>query len=122
MRTFDRSDLWFGVVLAPIFALVALAALIVLGDVVTGPSFWSFLVPYLGLCIFVSLVRGPLGKLGRAPRFAAWFCIGIAATALFASSKGETFHLGVAAGIGLALAIIDLLVEHFRSKREAENG
>jgi hypothetical protein len=117
VKTFDRSDLWFGIVLAPIFALVALAAFIVLGDFVTRPSFWSSL-PILGFVLVASMMRGPLRRLGRAPRSFSWFCIGFTAAALVAIGQGHEFSLASAAGLGLAFVIIDFLSERYGPKEK----
>lgn len=115
MRTLDRFDPWFGIVLAPLFAM---AAYVVFGMIVTSPSFWSML-PFLGFMMIVGTMRAPLSRLERAPRFFSWFCIGVTAAALGAFGEGQEFSLAIAGSLGLTLVIVDILSERFgrREKR-----
>lgn len=119
MRRVDPADLWFGVVFGVIATGVFALAAIVLWDSVTNSRFSSQLLPMLGLVIGVTLVRGPIGSLGRGPRFLCWFLCGSVSFALFMFSRGEAISPALAAGMGLAWAIVDLLVELFRRKRGA---
>lgn len=122
MRKVDPADLWFGVVFGVIAVGVFALYAIVVWDTATSRTFQSSFLPMLGLWIAVSLVRGPIGKLGRGPRFLSWFAFGSVSFGLFMFSRGEALNLAMAAGMGLAWAALDLLVEHFRSRREAERG
>ncbi len=119
MRNLERSGQWFTAILIAIFALPVVAVVL---SMASSRSFWSNLLPLVGIIIFVSLIRAPLERLGRAPRFVAWLGIGAAAAAVFALTKGEAFSLPIAAFLGLAWGIADLVAEYFRSKREAEFG
>jgi peptidoglycan/LPS O-acetylase OafA/YrhL len=122
VRKVDPADLWFGVVFGVVAAGVFALAAIVAWDSVTRSSFWTTLMPMLGLVFGVSIVRGPIGRLGRSLRFLCWFGIGAISFALFAVIRGETFNPVLAAGVGLGLAIVDLVTEYSRQKREAEHG
>ena len=122
MRRVDPADLWFGVVFGVIAVGVFALAAIVVWDTATSSTFQSNLLPMLGLWIAVIVVRGPIGRLGRGPRFLAWFAFGAISSGLFMFSRGEAFSLAMAAGIGLAWDALDLVVEYFRSRREAERG
>ena len=109
--------MWFG---ATIVVFLALVSVTLFAGFWSG-AFWSQFLPLAGFIIVVSFLRGPLDRLGRAFRFIAWFFIGVAGATLVALSKMEPFNLWVAAVLGLALAVGDLVAEHVRSKREAEH-
>ncbi len=122
MRKVDPADLWFGAVLGVVMVGVFSLAAIVAWDTVTSSTFWPNALAMLGLLIAVSVVRGPIGRLSRGPRFIAWFFFVTVSFALFTFSRGEAFNPALAAGLGLAWAIADLLVEQFRSKRKVKRG
>jgi hypothetical protein len=122
VRNVDPADLWFGVVFGVVSAGVFALAAIVVWATATSGRFWSTALPFFGLWVALSVVRGPFGRLSRGPRFLALFIFVPASYALFAVSRGEGFNPALAAGLGLALAVLDFLVEHFRSRRAAENG
>jgi hypothetical protein len=122
VRKIDPADLWFGVVFGLIAVGVFALYAIVAWDSVTSSSFQSRFLPIFGLWIAISIVRRPIDRLGRGPRFLAWFLFGTVSAALFTFSWGDPFNPGLAAGMGLALAIVDLVTDHFRQKREAEHG
>lgn len=114
MRNLDRSDLWFGAVVAALFALVV--------AVFYGPlasRMWPQLLAYTGLVWFVSLMRRPIGRLGRVARFAAWFCIGAAAGVFFPRGDGQGFTVAGALSLGLGLAIGDFISEWFAARKAA---
>ena len=119
MRSLDRPGQWLTAFFIAVFALPPVAFFAALAS---DRSFWSNFLPMAGFVIILSLLRGPLGSLGRPLRFLAWFCLGVAAAVVIAFSKSEAFSLATAAVLGLALAIGDFLGELFRSKRDAENG
>ena len=119
MRKVDPADLWFGAVLGVVMVGVFALAAIVAWDSVTSTTFQSNALPFIGLWIVVGVVRSPIGRLSRGARFLAWFLFGTVSFALFTFSRGEAINPALAAGLGLAWAVADLLVEHFRSKREA---
>jgi hypothetical protein len=123
VRKIDPADLWFGVVFGVIaVGVFALYAIVVWDTATTSSTFWPNLLAFAGLWVAVNVVRGPTGRLGRGPRFLSWFIFGTVSFALFAFSRGEPFNLALAAGMGLAWAVVDWLVEHFRSRREVERG
>jgi hypothetical protein len=119
VRNFDRHDLWFGIVLAVFFIP---AAIMFLGGALTDIGFLLRLLPFVALIVAVSFLRPLLDRLGRAPRFLAWFCIFAAGAAFLEWSRGRALNLVAIAAGGLIVATIDLLTEHFRSKREAAGG
>ena len=114
MRTFDRSDLWFAIILAALFILAAAAFGPVFVGTATIPDFWATAVPIVAM----SLARPFLGRLAGAPRFVGWFCLGLAATVPWTIFRAEPFNLILAAGIGVMLAVIDLVTEYFRARKE----
>jgi hypothetical protein len=118
----DPADIWFGVVFGLIAVGVFALFAIVARDSATRPSFQSQMLPLIGMLIAMSIVRGPIDRLGRGPRFLAWFIFFTASFALFAISRGEGFNLALTAGMGLALTIFGFVVDYFRSRREAERG
>jgi hypothetical protein len=123
VRRVDPADLWFGVVFGMVaVGVFALAAIWLWDTATTSSTFWPNLLAFAGLWVAVNVVRGPIVRLGRGPRFLSWFIFGTVSFALFAFSRGEAFNLALAAGMGLAWATFDLLVEYFRSRREAERG
>ena len=114
MKTLDRSDLWVGAVVAALFALVV--------AVFYGPlasRMWPQLLAYTGILWIVSLIRRPISKLGRAPRFAVWFCIGTAAGSFFPRGDGQGFTVTGAVSFGLGLAIGDFIGEWFAARKAA---
>jgi hypothetical protein len=115
VRAFDRTDLWFAILLAPFFALFAFGFV---GAAVTSRNFWLV----AAAVIAGSLLRLLLERLGRTARFVALFCTFAVGLELIAWGSGEELSLAGAAGIGLAIAVFDGLVEHFRQRREAEHG
>jgi uncharacterized membrane protein len=117
VRSLDRSDLWFGIVLAALFVLVAVT---LYGGIAAGLS-WPGLLFVLGCVVIGSLLRLLLDRMGRAARFLSLFCVGVAGSAFIAWRKGQEFSLADAAGLGLALAIFDIVAEYFRLRREAAN-
>ena len=122
MRKVDHADILFGVVFGVIAVGVFALYAIVAWDSATSISFQSRFLPMIGLCIAMSIVRRPIDRLRRRPRFLAWFLFGTVSTALFTFSWGDPINPALAAGMGLVLAIVDLVTEHFRQKREAEHG
>ena len=118
MKLFDRSDLWFGIILAALFILVVAVLGPVFVDTATHANFWI----NMGSVVAVSLARGPISRLDRAARFFAWFCLGFLAMGLFTIIEGRAFDLVLAVSLGLALAVIDIVAEYFRAKKEAEAG
>lgn len=118
MKLFDRSDLWFGIVLAALFILVI--AFLGPAFVRTGsrPNFWV----NMGFIVALSFVRGPISRLGRAARFIALFCVGFLAMVLNTIIQGAAFDLALAAGLGLTLAILDLVIDYFHARKEAALG
>jgi peptidoglycan/LPS O-acetylase OafA/YrhL len=122
VRKVDHADILFGVVFGVISIGVFVLYAIVAWDSATSISFQSRFLPMIGLCIAMSIVRRPIERLSRRPRFLAWFLFGTVSAALFTFSWGDPMNPAVAAGMGLALAIIDLVTEHFHRKRDAEHG
>ncbi len=122
MRNVDPADLWFGAVLGVIMVGVFALYAIVAWDSATSPSFQSQMLPLIGMLIAMSVVRGPIDRLSRGPRFLAWFIFFTASFALFTITRGEGFNLALAAAMGLALTIFGFVVDYFRSRREAERG
>jgi hypothetical protein len=122
VRNVDPADLWFGAVFGVVSAGVFALAAIVVWATATSGRFWTSAAPFIGLWIAVGVARGPIGKLSRGPRFLAWFILLTVLCALFTVSRGDEFNPALAAGLGLALAVLDFLVEHCRSRREAKNG
>jgi hypothetical protein len=119
----DSADLWFGAVFGVVAAGVfALAAIVLWDTATTSNSFWPNLLAIAGLWVAVNVVRGPIGRFGRGPRFLSWFVLGTVSFALFAFGWGEAFNPVLAAGMGLVWATFDLLGEYFRTKREAKHG
>lgn len=115
MRALERSGQWLTAFLIGLFAIPPAALLVGLAS---ERSFWAAVLSWAPLYIIVGVMRDPLRSLGPAPRFVAWFCICVTGMAFFMAGRGEEFDLAIAAGIGLAWAILDLLVEHLRSKRK----
>jgi hypothetical protein len=122
VRNVDPADIWFGVVFGVIAVGVFALYAIVAWDSATSSSFQSRFLPIFGLWIAISIVRRPIDRLSRRPRFLAWFLFGAASAALFTFGWGDPINPALAVGMGLALAILDLVTEYFRQKREAEHG
>lgn len=122
MRKSDPADLWFGVVFGLIAVGVFALYAIVVWDSAKSPRFWSTLLPMLGMIFAVSVVRGPIERLGLAPRFLAWFAFSAVAFALFMFGRGEAFNPALAAGMGLGFATLCLIVDLIRSRRAAKGG
>lgn len=114
MRTFDRSDLWFAIVVAALFTLAALVFGPVFVGTAANPSFWL----NIALILAISVARAPLSKLGGVLRFVGWFCVGFVATVLWTVVRGEPFNLALTAGVGLMLAVIDIVTEYLRVRKE----
>ena len=121
MRKVDHADILFGVVFGLIAVGVFALYAIVAWDSATGSSSSRFLT-MTGLWIAVAIVRRPIDRLSHGPRFLAWFLFGTVSAALFTFGWGDPTNPALAAGMGLALAIVDLVLEHFRRKREADHG
>jgi hypothetical protein len=123
VRSVDSADLWFGAVFGLVAAGVfALAAIVLWDSATTSRTFWPNMLTIFGMWVVIGLLRGPLARMGRAARFLSWFCFGAAVVALVGFAKGEAFDPAMAAAVGLAWAVVDWLVGHFRSRREAERG
>jgi hypothetical protein len=122
VRKVDHADILFGVVFGLIAVGVFALYAIVAWDSATSSSSRSRFLPMIGLWIAVAIVRRPIDKLTRGPRFLAWFLFGTASAVLFTFGWGDPINPALAAGMGLALAILDLVTEYFRQKREAEHG
>jgi hypothetical protein len=118
VRALDRSDLWFGIILAALFILVVAVFGPVFVETGSRANFWI----NMGFVVVISLARGPISRLGRAARFFALFCLGFLAMALFMVIEGRAFDLALAAGLGLVLSIVDIVAEYFHAKKEAEAG
>ncbi len=119
MRNLEGTGQWFTGLLIALFALPAIAVFVGMGS---GVSFWHDFLPMAGAVIVGSLLRGPLDRMGRAPRFLVWICIGVAAAVVVAVKRGEAFDFTVAAVLALVLAVGDFLAVYFREKREAVRG
>lgn len=122
MRKVDHADILFGVVFGLIAVGVFALYAIVAWDSATSSSSKSRFLPMIGLWIAVAIVRRPIERLSRGPRFLAWFFFGIVSAALFTFFWGDPINPVLAAGMGLALATLDLVTEYFRQKRETEHG
>jgi hypothetical protein len=120
VKALDRSDLWFGAVVAALFVL---ASLTLFAPITTDSGFWvRVILPWLPFWIITSVMRGPLRELKRVPRFVCCFCIGVTGAVFFLLARGEQLTLAIAAGSGLGLAVLDALLEYFDRKRETENA
>lgn len=119
MRNLESTGQWFTGLLIALFALPIIAVVVGMGS---GVSFWREFLPMAGAVIVGSLLRGPVERLGRVPRFLFWIGIGVVAAVAVAVKRSEAFNPVAAAVIGLALAVADFLVEYFRGKREAGHG
>jgi hypothetical protein len=117
LRSLDRPAQGLTAFFIALFAIPPAALLV---GVASERSFWLALLPWLPIWVIPAVMRDPLSKLGRAPRFVAWFCIGVTGSAFFQVGRGEEFNLAVAAGLGVALAIVDLIVTLW-SERKAAN-
>lgn len=122
MKKVDHADILFGVVFGLIAVGVFALYAIVAWDSATSSSFQSRFLPMIGLLIAVAVVRRPIERLSRGPRFLAWLLFGTVSAALFTLGWGDPINPALAAGMGLALAMLDLITEHFRQKREADHG
>ncbi len=118
MIAFNRSDLWFGVVIAIFFVV---AAFVFFGQAVSDRAFWSMMLPVIGCISVISLVRSSLAKLGWAPRAVTWFSIGFTAATFVAAGGGHNFSLVTSVGSGLALAVFDFVSDKYMIKKEAES-
>jgi hypothetical protein len=119
VRKVYHSDILFGVVVGVIAVGVFALYAIVVWDSATSSSFQSQMLPLVGMLIAMSVVRGPIDRLGPGPRFLCWFIFFTVSFALFAVTRREGFNLALAAGMGLALATFGLVADYFRSRREA---
>ena len=115
MRSLDRPAQGLTAFFIAIFAIPPAALLI---GIISDQSFWLKFLSMAPLIFLPGLMRGPLRRLPLVPRFVAWFCIGVTTFAFFTVGRGDEFNLALAAGLGLALAIIEFVTDHFRRKRE----
>jgi hypothetical protein len=123
VRALDRSDLWFGVILAAFFGLYAC---LFFGQASTDPAFWSRLpklLPIVGLPLVISVMRDPLRKLDWAPRAVSWFGIGFTAATIFLAFGGDhESSLATAVGLGLVLAVFEFVTDKYLPKKVPESG
>ena len=119
MRSLDRPAQGLTAFFIALFAIPPIALLI---GIVSDQSFWLKFLSMAPLIFLPGLMREPLRRLPLAPRFVAWFCIGVTTFAFFTVGRGDEFNLAVAAGLGLALAILEAFMEHFRKKRDVAHG
>jgi hypothetical protein len=119
VRALDRQGQGLTVFFIAVFAIPPIALLI---GIMSDQSFWLKFLSMAPLIFLPSLMREPLRRLALAPRFVAWFCIGVTAFAFFIVGRGESFNLGIAAGCGLALGVLEFLTERFGRKEERERG
>ena len=113
MRTIRPSDWLFGALLLPflVFAVIILFGL-------TSASFWTGLLPTIGVILAVSAMRGSASTWRRSTRLALWSCIGLAFVATLAAVRGQTLTAAAAAASVLVFAIVGLLAERQdRSRR-----
>ncbi len=118
MRSFDRSDFWFAIILAPFLAIAAY----IFGSAAASGDFLANFLPMLGLILVSSLIRAPVSTWGRLLRFVMWFCLGVAAGAVWSVVGTNGFGLTHGVFLGLGLAIGDLLAEFFHGKRNRVHG
>lgn len=118
MRSLDRSDLWFGIVLTALFSLVAVA---LYGGLAAGVQ-WGRFLPLLGFFVAVSLLRPRIERLGRPARFFSWFGIGAAVAGFAAWSRVEGFSPWVILAFGLGLATLDLIGDLWSERRQRVTG
>ncbi len=89
MRNVDPADLWFGVVFGVIavgvFALYAIVVWDSATNVTSRSNMWSF----AWLWIAIVVMRGPIVRLRRGPRFLAWFAFGTVSFVVFMWIRGE---------------------------------
>ena len=117
MKAADRSDVFFMAVLAVLFAT---AGSIFFGRAVADAGFWISLVSIAPTVVILNLMRRPISELDRLPRFISWFSMGVAAAVSIALIGGLDFNLWDFIWFGGALALFDLIGEHFSAKRELE--
>ena len=70
--------------------------------------------------LIASLMRDPIAKMGRLPRFVSWFTLGVTAGVFVALVGGHDFGLIDFIWFGIALAVIDFIGERFFPKQEVE--
>ena len=122
MRKVDPADLWFGAVFGLVAAGVFALAAIVVWDSATNVTSRSNMWSFVWLWIAMVVVRGPIGRLRRGPRLLAWFAFGTVSFVVFMLIRGEPINPGVVAGMSAGLALLDLVMELYRARREANNG
>jgi hypothetical protein len=118
VRALDPPGQFITACLIALFAIPPAALFI---GMATQRSYWILLLSWAPFWIIQAFMRGPLSALGRTPRFVAWFCIGVTGGTFFALGTGRDFNLAIAAGFGLAIAIVDLIGTLW-AERKAANG
>jgi hypothetical protein len=117
VRALDRPAQGLTAFYIALFAIPPVALLV---GIASERSFWVTILSWAPLYLIAFVMRDPLRRLERAPRFVAWFCIGVTGATFFALGSGRDFTLAIAVGMGLAVALGDL-VGTFWSARKAAN-
>ena len=119
MSALRRSDIWFGIIIAVFFALVAV---VFFGKASVDPDFWSMFIPLLATIVTVGFMRGILADLPALPRGICWFAIGFTLAVFVTLGGGHDIDLTTTAAFGFGLAILEQVATTYFSKKDASNG